>query len=273
MSKDFIEDSAKVDMKFYEIINGNIEVDSISECIKNIPDKDIKEEIDFKQSNPIKDLEVNEHEFNIKTLGKMLNMPSQNEENDNKILVLDNLILNTFTFPSPSPSPTPEKVQNLQKQNLQKFYFKKYNSKFKLFISEYANLLLRKKLLCGKIQKPKISLFKYFVNKKKKIKNKISSFTMKKMLCLHKRRNKKIIQRILSFIKKFDSNKKYGYVKSFLSLKIEDAIQKFEESEEFKEFISDKKIIALDKEIKFEKGFSILGKEAYEKMVEMQSEV
>ena len=109
--------------------------------------------------------------------------------------------------------------------------------------------------------------------KKKKDKENFLSFTMKKMLCFHKRKNKQIIKRILSFIKKFDSNKKYEYVKYFLSLKIGDAIQKFEESEKFKEFISDEKIISLDKEIKHDKGFSILEKNAYAKMVKIQSVV
>jgi hypothetical protein len=109
--------------------------------------------------------------------------------------------------------------------------------------------------------------------RKKKDKDKFLSFTMKKMFCFHKRKNKQIIKRILSFIKKFDSNKKYEYVKYFLSLKIGDAIQKFEESEKFKEFISDEKIISLDKEIKHDKGFSILEKNAYAKMVKIQSVV
>ena len=94
---------------------------------------------------------------------------------------------------------------------------------------------------------------------------------MKKMFCYHKRKNKKIIKRILSFIIKFDSNKKYEYVKSFLSLKIEAAIQKFKESQQFKEFISDKKIISLDKKIKDDIGFSILEKNAYVKMIMIQS--
>ena len=92
---------------------------------------------------------------------------------------------------------------------------------------------------------------------------------MKKMFCFHKRKNKKIIKKILSFIKKFDCNNKYVYIKSFLSLKIGEAIQIFEESEKFKEFISDTKIISLDKEIKLQTGFSILEKNVYEKMIRM----
>ena len=268
MSKDFEnEESDNENIQFFIIPNGNTEADMLSEFYKKIPDKDINEEIDIKNYNPYKDLEVNDTEFNINTLGK--NMPNQGKESDDKILDPDSQKLKTFT----SSSPSPKKAQDLKKKSLQRFYYKQYSSKFKLFITEYANTLLRNKLLCGKILKPKISLFKFVAKKKKKDKNKKSSLTMKKMFCFHERKNKKIIKRILSFIKKFDANKKYEYIKIFLSLKIEDAIQKFEESEKFKEFISCKKIIALDKEIKLEIGYSILEKNAYVKMVQMKRDV
>ena len=265
-SKDFkAEENSNVDERFYIIPNGNNEYDTISNYDGNIPDEGIKEEATIKKNNPIKDLEVNDIEFNNKTIGKKINMPGQSEESEEKIFSLDNIILHTFT--------SEEKAQDLQKKNkinFQRLYFKEYNSKFKQFITEYANNLLRKHLLCGKIQKPRVSLLKFNPKKKKKDKNKFLSFTMKKMFCFHKRKNKKIIKRILSFIKKFDCNKKYEYIKSFLSLKIGDAIQKFEESEKFKEFISDTKIISLDKEIKLQAGFSILEKNAYEKMIKIQ---
>jgi hypothetical protein len=269
MSKDFndfiAKENASVDMRFFIIPNGNNEYDTFSDCIKNIPDESIKEEASTIKHNPIKDLEMSDIEFNNKAMGKKMNTADQNEESEEKIFSLDKNILYTFT--------SEEKAQDLQKKNkinFQRLYFKEYNSKFKQFITEYANNLLRKHLLCGKIQKPRVSLLKFNPKKKKKDKNKFLSFTMKKMFCFHKRKNKKIIKRILSFIKKFDCNKKYEYIKSFLSLKIGDAIQKFEESEKFKEFISDTKIISLDKEIKLQAGFSILEKNAYEKMIKMQ---
>ena len=269
MNKDFndfiVKENANIDMRFFIIQNGNNEYDTFSDCIKKIPDEGIEEEAAIKENNPIKDLEVNDTEFNNKTIGKKMNTAGQSEESEEKIFSLDKKILFTFT--------SEEKTQDFQKINkinLQRFYFKKYNSKFRPFITEYANNLLRKHLLCGKIQKPRVSLLKFNSKRKKKDKNKFLSFTMKKMFCFHKRKNKKIIKRILSFIKKFDCNKKYEYIKSFLSLKIGDAIQKFEESEKFKEFISDTKIISLDKEIKLQTGFSILEKYAFEKMIKMQ---
>ena len=266
MSKDFndfnYEETANADMQFIFIPNGNDEDDTISNHDKNNSDKDIKEELDMKKHNPFKDIEANNIEFNNNKIGKIKNIPYQSKESDEKIFSLDKITLNTFT--------SKEKPKELKKINPQRFYFKKYNSKFRPFITEYANNLLRKHLLCGKIQKPRVSLLKFNSKRKKKDKNKFLSFTMKKMFCFHKRKNKKIIKRILSFIKKFDCNKKYEYIKSFLSLKIGGAIQKFEESEKFKEFISDTKIISLDKEIKLQTGFSILEKYAFEKMIKMQ---
>lgn len=259
------EETANADMQFFIIPNGSDEFDNISLFEKKIPDKDINEETIIKKDNPFKDIEVNDTEFNINTIRQKLNVENQSEENDKKILSHNELILNTFS--------SGEDGQDLYTKCLKKYYFKKYNLKFKRFITEYANNLFRKHLLYGKIQKPRISLFKFNTNIKIKNKNKVSSFTMKKMFCFHKRKNKKIIKRILSFIKKFDYNKKYEYVKSFLSLKIEDAIEKFEESERFKKLFSDKKIILLDKEIKLGKGFSILEKNAYAKMVKIQSVV
>jgi len=259
------EETANADMQFFIMPNGNDEFDNISLFEKKIPDKDINEETIIKKDNPFKDIEVNDTEFNINTIRQKLNVENPSEENDKKILSPNELILNTFS--------SGEDGQDLYTKCLKKYYFKKYNFKFKRFIKEYANNLFRKHLLYGKIQKPRISLFKFNTNIKIKNKNKVSSFTMKKMFCFHKRKNKKIIKRILSFIKKFDYNKKYEYVQSFLSLKIEDAIEKFEESEKFKKLLSDKKIILLYKEIKLVQGFSILEKNAYAKMVKIQSVV
>jgi hypothetical protein len=269
MSKDFndfiAKENASVDMRFFIIPNGNNEYDTFSDCIKNIPDESIKEEASTIKHNPIKDLEMSDIEFNNKAMGKKMNTADQNEESEEKIFSLDKNILNTFT--------SEEKAQDLQKINLQRSYFKKYNSRFKSFITVYANKLFRKYIMCGKIKRPRVSLQKFKPKKEKKDKNKLFSFTMKKMFCFHKRKNKKIIKRIISFIKskKFDCDKKYEYVKSFLSLKIGEAIHKFEESEKFKEFISDQSIILLDKEIKLQMGFSILEEKAFEKMIKMQS--
>jgi hypothetical protein len=266
MSKDYndfiAKENANLDMRLFIISNGNNEYDTFSDCIKNIPDESIQEEAAIIKNNPIKDLEISDIKFNNKAIGKQMNTADQSEE---KIFSLDKIILNTLTLE--------EKDQDLQKINLQRSYFKKYNSKFKSFITVYANKLFRKYLLFGKIKRPKVSLHKFNPKKEKKDKNKILSFTLKKMFCFHKRKNKKIIKRILSFIKskKFDCNKKYEYVKSFLSLKIGEAIHKFEESEKFKEFISDQSIILIDKEIKLQMGFSILEKNAFEKMIKMQS--
>lgn len=261
------EDISNIDEKFNIIPNGNNESDTLSNCIKNIPDQDKEEEFDLKNHNPIKDMEAN-GEYNNNPIEEILIMSNQSKESNEKIFSPDEIILNSFT--------SEEKAPDLQKLNLQNSYFKKYNSRFRRFISEYANNLLRKHLLCGKIQRPKISLLKSYPKKKQKEKeknkNKFLLFTMKKMFCFHKRKNKRIIKRILSFIKKFDSNKKYEYVKSFLSLKIIEAIHKFEESDLFKEFIYDKKIFLLDKEIKQQMGFSILEKSAYEKMVKIQKD-
>lgn len=262
------EDSANLDMQFFIIPNGSDECDNISDCEQNIPDKHTNEENMFIKDNPYKDIGVNVTELNVNTKEKDKNLYiiNQSEQNDEQILSPDQLILNTFT--------SFDKPQELERHNLMRYYFQEYNSKFKRFLTEYANNLFRKHLLCGKIQKPRVSLFKFIAkNRKKKDKSKLSSFTMKKMLCFHKIKNKKIIKRILGFIKKFDSNKKYEYIKSFLSSKIGDATQKFEQSEKFVEFISDTKIIWLDKEIKKEKGFSILEKNAYEKMVKIQRDM
>ena len=271
MSKDYNDfiarENANLDMRLFIITNANNEFDSFSDYIKNIPDESIKEESAAIKHNPIKDLEISDIEFNNKTMGEKNNTASQSEESEEKIFSLDKITLNTFT--------SDEKAQDLQKIKLQRTYFKKYNSKFKSFITEYANKLFRRYLLCGKIKKPKISLHNFNPKKEKKDKNKLLSFTMKKMFCFHKRKNEKIMKRILNFIKskKFDCNKKYEYIKSFLSLKIGDAIHKFEESEKFKEFISDQSIILIDREIKLQMGFSILEEKAFEKMITIQSSV
>ena len=148
MSKDFndfnYEETANADMQFIFIPNGNDEDDTISNHDKNNSDKDIKEELDMKKHNPFKDIEANNIEFNNNKIGKIKNIPYQSKESDEKIFSLDKITLNTFT--------SKEKPKELKKINPQRFYFKKYNSKFRPFITKYANNLFRKHWLCGKIQ-------------------------------------------------------------------------------------------------------------------------
>ncbi len=257
------ENIANEDMNLFFIPNGKDESDTISEVVKNIPDIETEKEGDIQNYDFFKDIQVNDTEYNNNALGKSMNNVSQSQASDEKIISFKQLILKTVT--------SAERPQELNKKSDRRNYFQKYNYKFRKFITKYANNLLRKHLLCGKIQNPRISILKFFI--KKKNKNKFSSLTMKKMFCFNKRENKKIIKRILSFIQKFDSKKKYEYITYFLSLEIEEAIKKFEESETFKEFISDKEIISLDKKIQLEEGFSILQKNAYAKMIKIQREM
>ena len=101
MSKDFnfnAEDPTNADIQFFKIPNGNDEEDNISDIYKEIREKEISEEINIKKENPYKNVEVNDIEYNINKIGKNVNMTSQNEENPEKILSPDQLILITFTL-------------------------------------------------------------------------------------------------------------------------------------------------------------------------------
>lgn len=170
-SKDFkAEENSNVDERFFIIPNGNNEYDTISNYDGNIPDEGIKEEATTKKNNPIKDLEVNDIEFNNKTIGKKLICQVKVKKVKKKYFLL--IILFYILLLQKKRL----KICRKNKINFQRLYFKEYNSKFKQFITEYANNLLRKHLLCGKIQKPRVSLLKF--NPKKKRKTKINSYLL-----------------------------------------------------------------------------------------------
>ena len=137
--KDFnAEENDNIDQRFFIIPNGSNEYDNISDYFEKIPDEGLREESTLKKNNPIKDLEVNDTEFNNKTIGKKMNTPGQSEESEEKIFSLGKITLNTFI--------SEEKAQDLQKINKispQRLYFKEYNSKLRSFITENANNLLR----------------------------------------------------------------------------------------------------------------------------------
>ena len=161
------------------------------------------------------------------------------------------------------------------------YCIKYFKTNFSKFLKNYGNMLIKGSFLPKELKKEKLSAPNYLSftgNAAEKDNYKFLFFKVEDIFCFYKnencqislqKKNRRTIDKILQFIDGSESEEKYSYVKAFFKMSLEDAYGIFYESEDFKKYATDSKTVFLDKEFKVEKGYSLLEKNAFVKMIKM----
>ena len=161
------------------------------------------------------------------------------------------------------------------------YCIKYFKTNFSKFLKNYGNMLIKGSFLPKELKKEKLSApnhLSFTGNAAEKDNYKFLFFKVEDIFCFYKnencqislqKKNRRTIDKILQFIDRSESEDKYSYVKAFFKMSLEDAYGIFYESEDFKKYATDSKTVFLDKEFKVEKGYSLLEKNAFVKMIKM----
>jgi len=161
------------------------------------------------------------------------------------------------------------------------YCIKYFKTNFSKFLKNYGNMLIKGSFLPKELKKEKLSapnFLSFTGNAAEKDNYKFLFFKVEDIFCFYKnencqislqKKNRRTIDKILQFIDRSESEDKYSYVKAFFKMSLEDAYGIFYESEDFKKYATDSKTVFLDKEFQVEKGYSLLEKNAFVKMIKM----
>ena len=161
------------------------------------------------------------------------------------------------------------------------YCIKYFKTNFSKFLKNYGNMLIKGSFLPKELKKEKLSApnhLSFTGNAAEKDNYKFLFFKVEDIFCFYKnencqislqKKNRRTIDKILQFIDGSESEEKYSYVKAFFKMSLEDAYGIFYESEDFKKYAKDSKTVFLDKEFQVEKGYSLLEKNAFIKMIKM----
>ena len=161
------------------------------------------------------------------------------------------------------------------------YCIKYFKTNFSKFLKNYGNMLIKRSFLPKELKKEKLSapnFLSFTGNAAEKDNYKFLFFKVEDIFCFYKnencqislqKKNRRTIDKILQFIDGSESEEKYSNVKAFFKMSLEDAYGIFYESEDFKKYATDSKTVFLDKEFKVEKGYSLLEKNAFVKMIKM----
>lgn len=161
------------------------------------------------------------------------------------------------------------------------YCIKYFKTNFSKFLKNYGNMLIKGSFLPKELKKEKLSapnFLSFTGNAAEKDNYKFLFFKVEDIFCFYKnencqislqKKNRRTIDKILQFIDGSESEEKYSYVKAFFKMSLEDAYGIFYESEDFKKYAKDSKTVFLDKEFQIEKGYSLLEKNAFVKMIKM----
>ena len=161
------------------------------------------------------------------------------------------------------------------------YCIKYFKTNFSKFLKNYGNMLIKRSFLPKELKKEKLSapnFLSFTGNAAEKDNYKFLFFKVEDIFCFYKnencqislqKKNRRTIDKILQFIDGSESEDKYSYVKAFFKMSLEDAYEIFYESEDFKKYATDSKTVFLDKEFKVEKGYSLLEKNAFVKMIKI----
>ena len=161
------------------------------------------------------------------------------------------------------------------------YCIKYFKTNFVEFLKKYGNMLIKRSFLPKELKKEKLSApnhLSFTGNAAEKDNYKFLFFKVEDIFCFYKnenckislqKKNRRIIDKILQFIDGSESEEKYSNVKAFFKMSLEDAYEIFYESEDFKKYATYSKTVFLDKEFKVEKGYSLLEKNAFVKMIKM----
>lgn len=224
----------------------------------------------------------------IESLSKEMNSKKINpfislKENDSGINTSDNSKKTFFTSKN-NDSKKPMLVFKGEKpQKRIDYAIKFYKTKFSQFLVSHANSIIKDSHLPKKLKKDKLSLpnHKSFTGNPKESDNYMFlSFKVKDIFSYYKnencqttrqKKNKDIINSILEFIDSSEYEEKYEDIKSFFTMSLEDAYKMFYDSKYFEKYAMEPKTIYLDEEFQAEKGFSILKKYGFIKLLTMFS--
>lgn len=161
------------------------------------------------------------------------------------------------------------------------YAIKFYKTNFSKFLVNYANNIIKKSHLPKELKKDKLSLpnHKSFTGNSKESDNYMFlSFEVKDIFAYYKnencqntrqKKNKDLINCILEYIDSSKNEERYEEVKSFFTMNLENAYKMFYDSKDFEKYAMDPKTIYLDEEFQAEKGFSILKKYGFIKLLTM----
>ena len=247
--------------------NGNIldailirEVDNISNFNEDIQPDNIEEQIEIPQM----EIEENQIDYNF------VNNINLNNEEFQKDKIKDsyqnfNTPYNSNNIIHVDEGDTPNYYLN--------YLFKSYKKYFNKFLQRYEKELITKSDLPKKFKKYKLySNISFTVNSKKSDNFIFLSFTLREILCYYKggksrahfkKKNSKAINAILKFIESTGDEEKYKEIENFFKMKLEDAYELYEKSEEFKNYTLDDKVIFFDEKFKAKQGFSLLEKNGF----------
>ena len=158
------------------------------------------------------------------------------------------------------------------------YCIKYFKTNFSKFLKNYGNMLIKGSFLPKELKKEKLSAPNFLSFTGNADNYKFLFFKVEDIFCFYKnencqislqKKNRRTIDKILQFIDGSESEEKYSYVKAFFKMSLEDAYGIFYESEDFKKYATDSKTVFLDKEFQVEKGYSLLEKNAFVKMIKM----
>ncbi len=248
--------------------NGNIsnailiqEVDNISNFNEDIQPDNIEEQIETPQ------MEIEENQINYNSVNNI----NLNNEQFPKDKIQDS----HQYFNPPHNSNIIIHVEEGDTSNLcLNYLFKSYKKYFNKFLQRYEKELITKSDLPKKFKKYKLYSNISFTLNSKKLDNFIFlSFTLREILCYSKgeksraahliKKNSKAINAILKFIESTGDEEKYREIENFFKMKLEDAYELYEKSEEYKNYTLDEKVIFFDEQFRVKQGFSLLEKNGF----------
>ena len=256
----------------------------------NIMDLDIPQEQEiFQEPN-----QESSHESNDSKQMKIEKEITNEEQNINygKIYKIQNdnlpdIELNKDKTTNPTSKENAEKkpilnpfitLKPLKRIDYLKKFYKKY---FSSFSKNYANDLIQESELPENFKKKQLSMpnSKSFTgNVKEKDNYTFLDFSIKEMFCYYKNEkckisrqinNKKLINGIMDYIGGLENPENFEELINFFNMSVEEGYKLFEESESFRAFCRDPKIIFLDKEFRAQKGFSLRSKNGFVYLTKM----
>jgi len=179
-----------------------------------------------------------------------------------------------------------EKSQSKKREKRIDYHLKYFKSKFSKFLTNYGKKMISKINLLEDLKALKLHLpnYKSFTgNPTEKDNRMFLDFSVKEIFSYyknencsisHQKANKRTIELILNFINGSPENEeKYGEIKSFFEMGLEDAYELFYKSEEFIKYSEEDKTKELDKEFERERGFSLLETNAFVKAMKMYKKI
>lgn len=222
----------------------------------------------------------NEHKTYFKK--EMFKISPKEKENEKDALIINKPTNENSSFQSPiNPIKKIFETKPLIKIRRIDYAKKHFKAYFSKFLKRYANALIKNSNLPLDFKMKKIYFPNYnsFTGNPKEKDNYIFlSFPVKKIFTYIKKgekninlqiKNEKLINEIFKYIEYNNVSHQFKNIIKFFNLNLEQAYELFYESEEFKQYSSSPKTFEHNEEFKRQKGFSLLEKNAFIRLVKM----